>query len=174
MNSRISHIELNVSNYLKSIRFYDRILPILGWSRLSCTREFTSFSDGVSKIILSPVADNHSSPAFHRKRVGLNHLALKASSRAEVDAFYRDVLLPNQIPTLYSEGATGDDEYYALYFEDPDRVKIELVFAPRYCDPSSWPNNLPNDFDPESEAEPENTCVELTSAQKAECESVLR
>ncbi len=27
-------------------------------------------------------------------------------------------------------------------------MKIELVYAPRYCQKDSWPNNLEGDFDP--------------------------
>ena len=85
---------------------------------------------------------------FHRKRIGLNHLALYANSQEEVDSFYRNVLQANSIPTLYTEGPDGDEEYYMVLFEDPDRMKLELTYAPYYCKKGSWPNNLESDFDP--------------------------
>lgn len=41
--------------------------------------------------------------------------------------------------TAYTDGqkrSKGDDEYYSIFFEDPDRMKIEYVYAPNYCDPN--------------------------------------
>ncbi len=145
---RLSHIEINVSDYRKSIRFYDLALKPIGWERLVCTSEFTSYCDGFSKLILSPAAASFVEHGFHRKRVGLNHIALYAHSKAEVDSYYDQVLIRNGIASLYQRGPAGDDDYYSVLFEDPDRMKIELVYAPRYCQKDSWPNNLEGDFDP--------------------------
>ncbi len=35
----LSHAEIYVSNYAKSIRFYDKILVPLGWKRLVCQKD---------------------------------------------------------------------------------------------------------------------------------------
>lgn len=150
---KISHIELNVSEYARSIRFYDKVLCPIGWERLVCTNDFTAYSDGFSKIILSPVSSEFKSSGFHRKRIGLNHIALYMDSKPAVDKYYRDVMLSNGIPSLYQEGPEGDNQYYSVLFEDPDRMKIEVVYAPQYCDKKSWPNNIESDFDPYGENE---------------------
>lgn len=147
-STRLSHVEMNVSDYSKSIRFYDLVLKPLGWERLVCTSECAAYCDGFLKIILSPVSAEHKGAGFHRKRIGLNHLALYATSKEEVDRYFRDVLQANGIPSLYQNGPEGDEDYYSVLFEDPDRMKIEVVFAPRYCDKDSWPNNIESDFDP--------------------------
>lgn len=147
-STRLSHIEINVSDYAKSIRFYDMILFPLGWERLVCTHEFTSYSDGFLKIIISPVDEKYKEAGFHRKRIGLNHLALYAFTLEEVDLYYQNVLVGNAIPSLYQAGPQGDKDYYSVLFEDPDRMKIELTYAPCYCEKSSWPNNLESNFDP--------------------------
>jgi catechol 2,3-dioxygenase-like lactoylglutathione lyase family enzyme len=34
MSTLLSHVELNVSDYARSIRFYDAVLVPLGWRRL--------------------------------------------------------------------------------------------------------------------------------------------
>ena len=149
--TKLSHIDLNVSDYKKSLRFYDLILQPLGWKRLVCQTEFTTYSDGFLKICLCPTDQSHRAAGFHRKRTGLNHLAFSASSKEEVDHFYQNVLKKNNIPTLYEGEPTGDDSYYAVFFEDPDRIKLEVVYAPTYCQPEDWTNTLPNTFDPYSE-----------------------
>jgi catechol 2,3-dioxygenase-like lactoylglutathione lyase family enzyme len=146
--SRLSHIDLNVSDYAKSIRFYDLVLLSLGWKRLSCRTDFTTYSDGAMKICLGETEAKFKADGFHRKKTGLNHLAFYASSKNELDAFYNDVLKKNGIPTLYEQGPYGDDDYYAVYFEDPDRMKIEVVYSPQYCNPEHWTNTFEDNFDP--------------------------
>jgi len=147
-STRLSHIEINVSDYKKSIRFYDLVLKPLGWERLVCTEDCTAYCDGFLKIILSPTHPQHTAAGFHRKRIGLNHLALYANSMEEVDVYYKNILQANGLPSLYQNGPDGDEVYYSVLFEDPDRMKLEVVYAPRYCDRDSWPNNLASDFDP--------------------------
>lgn len=147
-STRLSHIEINVSDYSKSIRFYDMVLKPLGWERLVCTSDCTAYCDGFLKIILSPAAVEHKVAGFHRKRIGLNHLALYANSKEEVDRYYQTIMQANNISSLYQDGPDGDDEYYSILFEDPDRMKIEVVYAPRYCEKDSWPNNIVSDFNP--------------------------
>lgn len=148
LKTRFSHIEINVSDYAKSIRFYDTVLIPLGWERLVCTTDCTTYSDGFLKIILSPTQENFKDAGFHRKRIGLNHIALYASSKIEIDSYYAEVLHANGIASLYQNGPEGDDDYYSVLFEDPDRMKIEVVHAPCYCEKGSWPNNIASDFDP--------------------------
>jgi catechol 2,3-dioxygenase-like lactoylglutathione lyase family enzyme/GNAT superfamily N-acetyltransferase len=145
---KLSHIEINVSAYSKSILFYDAILLPLGWKRLVCTQDCTTYSEGTIKIILSPVQEIYKSDGFHRKKIGLNHLALSAKSAEEVDKFYKHVLLKNSIECLYEKKPSGDESYYAVFFEDPDRIKIELVYAPDYCQPYHWTNQIESNYDP--------------------------
>jgi ribosomal protein S18 acetylase RimI-like enzyme/catechol 2,3-dioxygenase-like lactoylglutathione lyase family enzyme len=147
-NGLLSHIEINVSNYSKSIQFYDRVLFPFGWKRIVCQQGFTSYSDGSMKLILSPVESKFGIAGYHRKNIGLNHLALYATSRKSVDDFYSDVLLKNNISCLYKETPEGDNTYYAVFFEDPDRIKIEIVYSPEYCSKDHWTNTIKSDFDP--------------------------
>lgn len=144
----LSHVEINVADYAKSIRFYDNILKPLGWERLVCTSDCTAYCDGFLKLILSPIQTAYIKAGFHRKRIGLNHLALYAATKDDVDSYYKNILLANGIPSLYQPGPQGDDDYYSVLFEDPDRMKIEVVCAPRYCERDCWPNNIVSDFDP--------------------------
>lgn len=146
--TKLSHIDLNVSDYKKSLIFYDMILIPLGWTRFVCQKSHSTYSDGSMKICICPTEEKYKAAGFHRKRTGLNHLAFYAESKQEVDNFYNNVLLKNSVSCLYEQKPHGDDDYYAVYFEDPDRIKIEVVYAPRYCSPNDWTNTLENDFDP--------------------------
>ncbi len=149
-STKFSHLEINVTNYAESIRFYDKILLPLGWERLVTTKDCAVFCDGLLKLILSPVSEKHRSTIFHRKQVGLNHLAFYCSSKIKVDEYYETVLKSHKISVLYDGSPQGNDDYYAVLFEDPDRIKLEVVYAPNYCKKDSWPNNLVSDFDPQA------------------------
>jgi catechol 2,3-dioxygenase-like lactoylglutathione lyase family enzyme len=65
---------------------------------------------------------------YHRCRVGLNHLAFHANSKEQVDDITAQlkqkgtkILYPDKHPFA------GGGPHYAVYFEDPDRIKVEIV-----------------------------------------------
>lgn len=62
---------------------------------------------------------------------GLHHIAWRAESRADVDAMH-DLLVGIgarvlDAPADYPEYGAG---YYAVFFADPDGLKLEFVFKP--------------------------------------------
>jgi len=74
-------------------------------------------------------SDAHAVP-YDRYAVGIHHIAFSATSRAVVD---------ERAAWLRSQGATiesGPEEYgytpgyYAVFFFDPDAIKLELVHRP--------------------------------------------
>jgi predicted lactoylglutathione lyase len=72
--------------------------------------------------------------AFHKDRVGLCEVAFSAKTRAEVDALARAlatrgvaILAP---PREYPEYVPG---YYAVFYTDPDGLKLELVHIPGFA-----------------------------------------
>ena len=148
----LSHVEIYVSNYAKTIRFYDRILIPLGWKRLVCQKSHTTFSDGAMKIVFCPTEEKYLQYGYHRKRIGLNHLAFYAPSKQSVDHIYENILKLEGINCLYDKAPTGEEDYYAVFFEDPDRMKVEIVYSPGYCLQGHWTNQIKNDFDPYGEA----------------------
>jgi len=69
---------------------------------------------------------------YHRCRAGLNHLAFHGNSREHIDKITQ-VLLDKGIQILYNDKHpyAGGKDYYAVFFEDPDRIKVELVAPSR-------------------------------------------
>lgn len=145
----LSHVEIYVSDYAKTIRFYDQVLIPLGWRRLVCQKSHTTYSDGAMKIVFCPTEEKYRKHGYHRKRIGLNHFAFYAPSKQAVDDLYEKVLRPNGIDCLYEKKPPhGEADYYAVFFEDPDRIKVEVVYSPGYCSQEHWTNQLEDDFDP--------------------------
>ena len=65
--------------------------------------------------------------------MGLNHLAFRVDRREEVDRFRNEFMASRSIAPLYGtprafpEYAPG---YYAVFFEDADRIKLEVAHVP--------------------------------------------
>lgn len=72
--------------------------------------------------------EEHLDVPYNRCRVGLNHLAFHAISREQVDELTIKVRSMG-MNVLYEDRHpyAGGENYYALFFEDPDRIKVELV-----------------------------------------------
>jgi catechol 2,3-dioxygenase-like lactoylglutathione lyase family enzyme len=80
---------------------------------------------GDTYIVFVQTAEGYLDVPYHRCRTGLNHLAFRAASRGQVDEITAK-LLEQGVPILY-EDRYPHPGYYAIFFEDPDRIKVELV-----------------------------------------------
>ena len=89
--------------------------------------------DGRVSLWIMKTPEKYKDRIFHRKATGLNHLAFRVNSKEEVDKFHKEYLQAKNIPVLYGgpkEYSEYEPGYYSVYFEDPDRVKLEVVYKP--------------------------------------------
>ncbi len=127
--SNIEHVEINVSNFERSKAFYQEFLEGLGYKRILDGKDFVGWDNGETKIFVTYL-ERYKDSGFHRRRVGLNHIAFQAESKADVDRLHSEFLVPRSIKVLYGgpkEYPEYRKGYYAVYFEDPDRIKLEFV-----------------------------------------------
>jgi len=92
----------------------------------TCAEEGRGASIGLRQCDPAEAGHRH-----HRYAPGLHHLAWRAESRADVDALH-DLLIERGIPVLDAPARYPEysGDYYAVFFEDPDGIKLEYVFAP--------------------------------------------
>lgn len=126
----LSHIEINVADLNKSAEFWGWLLGKLGYQPYQQWEQGRSWKLGATYFVIVQVEDAFKLQAYHRKRTGLNHLAFHAADRAEVDALTEELRARN-VPILYADRHpyAGGKSNYAVFFEDPDRIKVELVAA---------------------------------------------
>lgn len=124
----LHHIELYVSNLKVSIEFWGWFLEEMGYHLHQSWEDGRSWKLEDTYIVFVQTKNKHLDPPYHRCRVGINHLAFHASSRQHVDKVTEELELRNTT-ILYKEQHpfAGGENYYAVYFEDPDRMKVELV-----------------------------------------------
>jgi catechol 2,3-dioxygenase-like lactoylglutathione lyase family enzyme len=131
MKASVHHVQLNVSR--PSIPFYKALLTHLGYTLMAEQHDMFGATNGTTDLWIVQTDPTHAERAFHRKATGINHLAFRVDSRPEVDRFAQDFLTTRAIPTLYG-GPRAYPEYrpgyYAVFFEDPDRLKLEVAHIP--------------------------------------------
>ena len=128
MKAVVGHIGINLSNDGESFDFWKGLLTFLEFDIIPDGNHFDA-TDGRTYLCVQVTNPGHETPAYHRKRTGLNHLALRVKTSEKVDEFVASFLQPRGIEPLYGGALqpTGyPDAYYAVYFEDPDRLKIEV------------------------------------------------
>lgn len=124
----LHHIEINVSNLKASEAFWGWLLTELGYMAYQRWEQGVSWRLGNTYLVFVQTQEKHLNVPYHRSRVGLNHLAFFTDSRSAVDAL-TEQLREKKVAILYPEKHpyAGDPDHYAVYFEDPDRIKVEIV-----------------------------------------------
>lgn len=124
----LHHIEINVNNLDETRRFYEALLPAMGYNLYQQWDQGFSYKLDNYYIVFVQTEDYFIENTYHRKNTGLNHLAFQVGSKQEVDRLRRK-LLSNGTHELYANDYpfAGGRNHYAFYFEDPDRIKIEIV-----------------------------------------------
>jgi catechol 2,3-dioxygenase-like lactoylglutathione lyase family enzyme len=133
----IDHLDLVVTDLERSLAFYAELLRPLGYVRQSEIAGergervvYLDRAEGRNSISLRQCqSDAHAVP-YDRYGVGLHHLAFTARSRTMVDELAR--WAAGQGATIESGPREYDytPGYYAVFFYDPDGMKLEIVHRP--------------------------------------------
>lgn len=133
----VHHVDLTVRDPLASRPFYETVLGFMGYAVSDTYAHGFDMdlrdADGalLASIGLMAARGANAARSHDRYSPGLHHIAWNAGSRADVDAMHAllrrigaDVLDPPADYPKYGEG------YYAVFFADPDGMKLEYVFRP--------------------------------------------
>ena len=133
----IDHLDLVVSDLERSLAFYRGLLEPLGYTRVTEIvgergEKVVYFGGrgGGSVSLRAAQSTAHPLP-YDRYAVGIHHIAFSAPDRATVDERAEWAAANGvQIETApreydYTPG------YYAVFLQDPDGLKLEIVHKPR-------------------------------------------
>ncbi|KAG0242930.1 hypothetical protein BGW41_003095 [Actinomortierella wolfii] len=131
------HLAFSVKSMDVSMPFYRHVLGLLGYVQTVENEYYTGFSHkNGSGFDLGFSSARPESPEHVKGNIGFHHLAFHAESNADVDRIYESVvqyyqsnggdkvgkiLDPPHFLPAYGEG------YYAVYFTDPDGMKLEVA-----------------------------------------------
>jgi catechol 2,3-dioxygenase-like lactoylglutathione lyase family enzyme len=126
----VHHVIVNVRELARSRAFYGWLMPRLGYPGMTEHASGCGWYGDHGSFWIKVADPRFAADTFHKDRVGLCELAFRADSRAQVDELARD---------LAATGATILDPprdyayvpgYYAVFFADPDEIKLELAHIP--------------------------------------------
>jgi len=128
MKGLLHHVEIYVSNLKKTKSFWDWFLHDLGYHISNEWAKGISYKLSDTYLVFVQTEADFLPFGYHRKRIGLNHLAFHAESKKMVDEMSQKLISKN-VKILYQDKHpyAGGENYYAVFFEDPDRIKVELV-----------------------------------------------
>lgn len=128
MKGHLHHIEIYVKDLKKSDEFWSWLLLELGYKKYQSWDQGFSYILDKTYLVFVQVEARFSDADYHRCHVGLNHLAFDGGSQAFVDTITTK-LETKGVTILYKDKHpyAGGKDYYAVFFEDPDRIKVEIV-----------------------------------------------
>jgi catechol 2,3-dioxygenase-like lactoylglutathione lyase family enzyme len=126
----IDHLVLSVGNFASSKEFYDKVLGFLGFKLKYDYADMAGWSNGKTLFWIAAADAQGRKRKYRKGDVGFHHYAFELSTRDDVDELGA-FLKQNGMPVLDPPGEYYGRNYYAVYFADPDGMKLEgMIWAP--------------------------------------------
>lgn len=121
----IDHLVLSVGDFARSKAYYDRLLKFLGFKVLDEYADYMGWTNGKTRLWIAR-ADPEGRHHPHRKGdIGFHHYAFELESRSDVDSL--QTFLEKEGVKIIDPAAEHYPDYYAVYFLDPDGMKLEAM-----------------------------------------------
>ena len=126
----IDHLVLSVGDFARSKAFYGKLLGFLGFKLKHSYPDMAGWSNGKTLFWIAE-ADAQGKTRKHRKGdIGFHHYAFELASRKDVDALGA-FLEQHGMTVVDPPSEYYGRSYYAVYFTDPDGMKLEgMVYKP--------------------------------------------
>ncbi len=119
----IDHISVRVSDFARSKEFYAGLFALLGFKVLDEYDDAIGWTNGKTRYWIGQADVKGRKHKYRIGDVGLHHYAFELRSRKDVDDL--EVYLKTAGITIVDPAGEYYDDYYAVFFLDPDGIKLE-------------------------------------------------
>jgi catechol 2,3-dioxygenase-like lactoylglutathione lyase family enzyme len=119
----VDHLVIRVSDYEKSKAFYGRLFAFLGFKVSDEYEDAIGWTNGKTRFWIGPADPAARKRKYRIGDVGFHHYAFQLRSRKDVDALQD--FLRELGATIVDPAGEYYDDYYAVFFLDPDGLKLE-------------------------------------------------
>ncbi|MEE9300000.1 MAG: VOC family protein [Alphaproteobacteria bacterium] len=126
----IDHVYLSVSDVSRSLAFYDRLMPFLGFKKLKRRMKVAAaaYESRAARLTLYLVPARGGPTPVDRFAPGLHHLSFEVGSRREVDLAHAELaVMGAEILDPPADYPHYRETFYAVFFADPDGIKLEIA-----------------------------------------------
>jgi len=120
----IDHLVIRVSDYEKSKAFYGKLFTFLGFEISDEYDDAIGWTNGKTRFWIGPADAAGKGRPYRTGDVGFHHYAFQLRSRRDVDAL-QDFLRNELSARIVDPAGEYYDDYYAVFFLDPDGLKLE-------------------------------------------------
>lgn len=120
----LHHLELSVPDLDAALPVWEWLLDELGYDPKNDWDGGCSWNRAGTYLVLKRASEAGS---VDRPTPGLDHVAFHAASRAQVDRIANGVRTRSGTTLLYPDKHPYAGGYYAVYFEDPAGITVEVV-----------------------------------------------
>ena len=123
----IDHLVLSVGNFARSKDFYRKVLGFLGFKLKHEYPDMAGWSNGKTLFWIAAADAKGRKHKYRKGDIGFHHYAFELASRKAVDDL--GAFLDAQGMTVADppDSYNGDEKYYAVFFTDPDGMRLEAM-----------------------------------------------
>jgi catechol 2,3-dioxygenase-like lactoylglutathione lyase family enzyme len=126
----IDHLVLSVGDFARSKEFYGKLLGFLGFKLKHDYDDMAGWSNGKTLFWIAAADAEGRKRKYRKGDIGFHHYAFEVASRKDIDALGA-FLEKNDMTIVDPPGEYYGRDYYAVYFTDPDGMKLEgMIWAP--------------------------------------------
>lgn len=124
----VHHIEIYVGELGRTKEFYNWLLvEKLNYSVYQIWPKGISYKLHETYLVFVQGEDFFLNNQYHRKNIGLNHVAFHMDSVDDVKMIVQEAgILKYKV--LYPHRDPDEPDNYSMFLEDPDGIKIELTY----------------------------------------------
>lgn len=119
----VDHLSIRVSNFKKSKAFYSKLFSFLGFKVLDKYYDAIGWTNGKTRFWISTADAEAKKHKYRIGDVGYHHYAFELRNRKDVDELYS--VLQKLGATIVDPPDEYYEDYYAVFFLDPDGLKLE-------------------------------------------------
>ncbi len=119
----VDHLVIRVSDYEKSKEFYGKLFGFLGFEISDEYDDAIGWTNGQTRFWIGPADKKGKKYKYRIGDVGFHHYAFQLRSRRDVDELQS--FLKQLGATIVDPAGEYYDDYYAVFFLDPDGLKLE-------------------------------------------------
>jgi glyoxylase I family protein len=127
----LDHLYVCVKDLARSEAFYDPVMELLGFHKGTTPVEGEPHCHYFNRVLAYTLRPARDASAHDPYAPGLHHVCFRVADRTALDRAFEGLRALGVSATAPAHFPHYADDYHAIFFEDPDGIRLELVAETR-------------------------------------------